>query len=82
MIVPDTRNIGPHVGIVKFNIFIHKMLSDGSVDPQIVDCSEDFRENEITNLGEIHVIGYDKWDCIKKVKNILENLGENKNVEI
>lgn len=76
MIVPDTRNIGPHIGIIKFNIFVHKMLSDGSIDPQVINCSEDFKENQMTNLGEIHVVGFDKWDCIKKVKKLLEELGD------
>lgn len=76
MIVPDTRNIGPHIGIIKFNIFIHKMLSDGSIDPQVINCSEDFKDNQMTNLGEIHVIGFDKWDCIKKIKELLEELGD------
>lgn len=76
MIVPEKRNLGPHIGVVKFNIFVHKMLDDGSIDPQIIDCSNDFKDNEMSNLGEIHVVGFDKWDCIKKVKKLLESLSK------
>lgn len=67
-------NLGPHVGIVKFNIFVHKLLPDGSIDPVLVDCANDFQNNKMASTGEFHVIGYDKWNCIEKVKQKLENL--------
>lgn len=67
-------NLGPHVGIIRFNVFVHKMLHDGSIDPLIVDCSSEFKDCAMTNLGEIHVVGFDKYDCVKKIKERLEIL--------
>jgi hypothetical protein len=72
----DQTNLGPHTGIVKFNIYVHKILSDGTIDPVIVDCSDLFRDFEITNMGQIHVNGYDKWNCVQKIKSLLEGLGD------
>jgi hypothetical protein len=30
----------------------------------------------MTQAGEFHVTGFDKWDCAKKVKEKLESLGK------
>ena len=73
----QTRNIGPHIGILRFNIFVHRLLPDGSIDPEIIDCSDLFYDNEMTNRGEIYVNGIDKWDCVKRVKDKLESLNDN-----
>jgi hypothetical protein len=70
----EKTNLGPHVGIVRFNIFIHKMLPDGSIDPVVVDCQGEFRDSKMASIGEFHVTGFDKWNCIEKVKKKLENL--------
>jgi hypothetical protein len=64
----------PHVAIVRFNIFIHRVLPDGSYDPQIIDCKSEFQDYEMTNSAEIVVTGFDKWNCIKNVKEKLESL--------
>jgi hypothetical protein len=77
MIDRKTKNIGPHIGIIKFDIMIHKMFQDGTVDPQMIDCSDLFADHEMSNLGEIHVVGFDKWDCVKRVKEKLESLSDN-----
>jgi hypothetical protein len=74
--IREKVNIGPHMGLVRFNIFIHRVLDDGSIDPEVVDCNDEFQKLGMTNLGEIHVTGYDKNNCIEKVKDILENLGK------
>lgn len=76
MIERAKRNVGPHVGIVRFNIFIHRMLPDGSIDPEIVDCSDLFKDHNMTQAGEFYVNGFDKWDCAKKIKTKLESLGK------
>jgi hypothetical protein len=76
MIERPKRNIGPHTGIVRFHIFVHRNLPDGSLDPEIIDCSDLFADHKISNRGEISVMGFDKWDCVQKVKNLLEELGE------
>lgn len=69
-------NLGPHIGTLKFNIFINRMLPDGSIDPMTIDCSDLFQDNKMSSMGEIHVVGFDKWDCVKKIKEKLESLGE------
>lgn len=74
MIKRPTTNLGPHIGTIKFNIYIQKMNPDHSIDTQIVDCSDLFKDHEITELGEIHVIGFDKWECVRKIKEKLESL--------
>jgi len=74
MIPRPTNNLGPHIGIIKMNIFIQKLLPDGSVDPKIIDCSDLFQDMDMTSMGEIHVVGFDKWDCVRKVKQKLESL--------
>jgi hypothetical protein len=72
----DQTNLGPHTGIIKFHVYVHKILPDGSIDPVIVDCSDLFRDFEMTNIGQIYVNGYDKWNCVQKVKALLEGLGD------
>lgn len=74
--IREKINIGPHIGTIRFNILIHRMLDDGSIDPAIVDCTDEFQALGMTNIGEIHVTGYDKNNCIDKVKNLLESLGK------
>jgi len=76
MIISDGPNTGPHIGILRFNIFIHRMMEDGSIDPDIIDCVEDFKDNKMAHQGEIHVVGYNKENCIDKVKRLLESLGD------
>jgi hypothetical protein len=71
------RNIGPHVGIIKFNIFVHQLTDDGSMTPEVLDCSEEFQTHDISNRGELQIIGFDKWDCIEKIKQKLESLSDN-----
>ena len=70
----EKRNLGPHVGIVKFAIYVHKMLPDGSIDPHVIDCSDLFKDHEISNAAEIYIQGFDKWDCVRKIKERMENL--------
>jgi hypothetical protein len=78
MINRPKRNIGPHVGIVKLNIFIHRLLPDGSIDPEHIDCSDDFKDNNMTTQAQLTVKGFDRWDCVQKVKKLLEGLSNGK----
>jgi hypothetical protein len=74
MINRQKRNTGPHVAVIKFNIFIHRLLPDGSIDPEILDCSDDFKDNDASSESELSVTGFDRWDCVRKVKKKLESL--------
>ncbi len=72
----EKRNIGPHVAKVKFNIFVHKLMDDGSINPTVLDCKELFRDCQIAQQGELYIEGFDIWDCVNKVKKKLETLGD------
>jgi len=63
----------PHQATVTFNISVHKILDDGSLDPLPV------REQELKKFGintkaVLVLDGYDKANCIAKVKEKLEKL--------
>ena len=55
----DQTNLGPHTGIIKFNIYVHKILSDGTIDPVIVDCSDLFRDFEISRFSHLDLLKRD-----------------------
>ena len=74
MLEREKRDTAPHVAIIKFNVIVHRMLPDGSLDPEIVDCSDLFKDNEMAKNAEITVEGFDKWHCVKKIKQKLEKL--------
>jgi len=74
MILKTNDSDVPCVGVIDFNIFIHKMLNDGSLDPEILDCSEEFSESNASPVAQITVIGINKKDCVNKIKQILEKL--------
>lgn len=76
MLNREKKNTAPHIAIVKFNILIHRILADGSIDPQVIDCSDLFKDHKMAQQAEFTVEGFDKWDCVKKLKKILEKLGE------
>jgi hypothetical protein len=74
MLDREKRNTAPHVAIVNFNILVHRLLPDGSIDPQVVDCSDLFMGNYIAKQGQVSIHGFDKWDCVKNIKERLERL--------
>lgn len=69
-----TKNVGPHIAIIKFNVFVHRLLPDGSIDPEVIDCSDLADQYKIGKLGEFTITGYDKWNCVEKLKKTLEGL--------
>ena len=72
-----TRNTCPHVGIIKVSVFMHRMSSDGSIDPDPIDCSDLFKDHEMAKNAQIHVKGFDKWDCVQKVKETIDRMNDN-----
>lgn len=72
----EKRNVGPHVGIIKFCIYVHRILPDGSIDPEVLDCTDLFRDHKISNQAEIFIEGYDKWNCVERIKEKLEGLSD------
>ena len=65
---------GPCIGIMRFNIFVHRILEDGSVEMAVQDCSKEFEDMEMSDTLEIKVIGFTKAECIESIKNKLEKL--------
>lgn len=63
----------PHYATIVFDIKINKMLPDGSLDSSFVSEKE-LNKFGISKTAVFGVHGYDKVDCIKKVKQVLEAL--------
>lgn len=76
MLNREKKNTAPHIAIVRFNVLVHRLLPDGSIDPQIIDCSDLFKDHKMAQQAEFTVEGFDKWDCAKKLKKVLDKLGE------
>lgn len=74
MIIKPSNEDGPCCGKIIFNIFIHSMLPDGSLDPEVLDCSDEFNDCSASPIGEIFVSGVNKRECVKEIKKILERL--------
>lgn len=74
MILKTNDSDVPCVGIIDFNIFVHKILNDGSVDPEILDCSAEFAENDASSVAQITVTGLNKKDCVNKIKTLFQRL--------
>lgn len=74
MILKTNDSDVPCVGIIDFNVFVHKILIDGSIDPEILDCSEEFMENNTSSVAQITITGTNKRDCVNKIKTLLERL--------
>ena len=65
----------PHYAQIVFNVNIHKKLPDGSLDPQTVS-EEELHKYGISKKAIFTLEGYDKVNCIQKVKQTLEKLNE------
>lgn len=74
MILKTNDSDVPCVGIVDFNVFVHKILIDGSIDPEILDCSAEFADNGASSVAQITITGINKKDCVEKIKALLERL--------
>lgn len=64
----------PHIAIIKFNIFVHELANDGSIDPFVIDCEEEFNRIGCSEQCEIKIVGLNKWDCLTKVKKVMEDI--------
>ena len=65
----------PHCAIITFDVKIHEMLPDKSLNPTIM-TKEDMRKHGITNKAAIKVEGFNEKNCIEKVIETLEKLNE------
>lgn len=67
----------PYVGIISFNVFVHRLLQDGSLDPEVLDCADDFDKIGMSKQAEMSVTGFSKEECLKAIKDKIERLIEN-----
>ncbi len=63
----------PHKAIVHINIYVHEVLKNGDLDP-IPASNEELARYNIGQTAKLSVSGFDRSDCIKKVKELLEKL--------
>lgn len=63
----------PHYAQIKFSIDIFKVLPDGSLDPNKL-TNADLEKLGITNTAVFGVEGFNKEDCVKKLRQVLEGL--------
>jgi hypothetical protein len=63
----------PHKAIIGINIYVHEVLKNGDLDP-IPASNEELARYNIGQSAKIAVSGFDRADCIKKVKEVLEKL--------
>jgi hypothetical protein len=63
----DRANL-PHKAIIHIGIAVHEVLRNGDLDP--IPASEE----ELASQAKIAIDGFDRADCIKKIKELLEKL--------
>jgi hypothetical protein len=64
----------PYAGIISFNIFVHRLLPDGSLDPEVLDCAKDFDKIGMSGEAELSVTGFSLEECLTEIKNKIERL--------
>lgn len=63
----------PHYAQIKFSVDIFPVLPDGSLDPNKLTKAE-VEKLGITNTAVFGVEGFNKEDCINKLRQVLEGL--------
>lgn len=64
---------GPHNAQISFTIHVFPMSIDGSLLPDRLP-NEELKEFGITDKAVFNIVGYNKEDCIRKIKEALESL--------
>jgi len=63
----------PHHAQISFNIQIFPLSQDGSIIPEQVP-NEELEKLGIKNKAIFNISGYNLENCVKKIKETLENL--------
>lgn len=69
----EPRKSLPHIAVLTFKIDVRELDSDGIMGEFVLSGNE-LRKYGMSNKAQILVKGQTEADCIKKVKNILENI--------
>jgi hypothetical protein len=70
----------PHTALITMDIKIHELLESGDVNPRYLS-NEELDKFGITNRAILRVNGFDKFDCIKKLIEVFQTIGEDGIVE-
>ncbi len=63
----------PHHAQIVFSINVFPISQDGSLVPEKLS-NDELQEFGIKNKAIFNITGYNKEDCIKKIKEVLESL--------
>ena len=63
----------PHKAIIHIGIAVHEVLRNGDLDP-IPASEEELARYGIGRHAKMTVDGFNRADCIKKIKELLEKL--------
>lgn len=66
-----TKATSPHMAIVHMSVEIHEVLPTGECSGKIVKSSE-LAEFGLKPTFVLRVKGFDKFECIKKLKALME----------
>ena len=70
----------PHVALITMDIKIHELLESGDVNPRYLS-DEELDKFGITNKAILRINGFDRFDCIKKMIEVFQTVGEDGLVE-
>ncbi|MDC1324998.1 hypothetical protein N8257_00640 [Ulvibacter sp.] len=68
----DRANL-PHKAIIHIGIAVHEVLKNGDLDP-IPASEEELSRYDLGRHAKMCINGFDRADCIKKIKELLEKL--------
>ncbi len=68
----DRANL-PHKAIIYIGVAVHEVLKNGDLDP-IPASEEELSRYNLGRHARVAIDGFDRADCIKKVKELLEKL--------
>jgi hypothetical protein len=69
----EPRKSLPHIAVLTFKIDVRELDNDGIMGEFVLSGNE-LKKYGMSNKAQIFVKGQSEADCIKKVKNILENI--------
>ena len=70
----------PHVALITMNVKIHELLETGDVNPKSLS-KDQLDKFGITEKAILRVDGFDRFNCVKKMIEVFQKIGEDGLVE-
>ncbi len=70
----------PHTAIIKMEILVHPVLETGELHPGALS-EEELSKFGITNRAVMKVDGFDRFECIKKIISLFQDMSPDNVVE-